>query len=227
MKTQTSDAVAVSAVRFEARMWRAEFTGTREERQEDGTWKDVPTTYPAQWAVYDVESGVRLDYSESEASAKAAAAKWNGGKIPEKIANMAESARDLRKLLKPGDCVSTILRHVSRSGMFRRISMVIARDAEVIDITWDAARVMGDPVKQGGKYVQDAGMAVGGCGMDMGFHIVHNLSSKLFPDGFECIGRDSAKHQYCPANDHANGDRDYTPHMHPNAGGYALLHRWL
>jgi hypothetical protein len=32
---------------------------------------------------------------------------------------------DLRTLLKPGDTVHTVLRHVSRSGMFRRISPVI------------------------------------------------------------------------------------------------------
>ena len=226
MKTQASDA-AVRQSAFEARMWRAESTGTREERQEDGTWKDVPTTHPAQWAVYDIESGIRLAYAHSENDARTAADKWNSGKIPEAIKNKAESARDLRNLLKPGDTVSTILRSVSRSGMMRRISLVIARNNEVLDITWDAARVFGDPVKQRGRYVQDAGMVVEGCGMDMGFHLVYNLSSALFPDGFECIGRDEKRAIYCPANDHCNGDRNYKPHMHPNAGGYALNHRWI
>src|SRR3990167_5500047 len=64
------------------------------------------------------------------------------------------------------------------------------------------------------------GVRVGGCGMDMGFHLVYNLSRVLFPDGFDCIGKDF------PANDHSNGDRDYKPHTHKD-GGYALKQRWL
>jgi hypothetical protein len=61
---------------------------------------------------------------------------------------------------------------------------------------------------------------MGGCGMDMGFAAVYGLSYALFGKGFECTGPN------CPANDHSNGDRDYTPHMHSD-GGYALKHRWL
>jgi hypothetical protein len=227
MKITTSDA-AVLAVRYEARIWREAFTGTQEVRNEvTGVWEDKPTHHPASWAVYDVESGVQLDYSKDEDDARKTAAKWNAGKIPTAIEAKAESARDLKKLLKPGDTVKTILRHCSRSGMSRRISCVIARDGDVVDITWDVARAMGDPVKQSGKYVQDAGLQVSGCGMDMGFHVVSTLSRILFPDGFECIGEDSERHLHCPANDHANGDRDYTPHMHPNAGDYAIRQAWL
>ena len=40
---------------------------------------------------------------------------------------------------------------------------------------------------------------VGGCGMDMGFHVVYNLSRALYRDGrFVCMGED------CPSNDHSN-----------------------
>jgi len=42
----------------------------------------------------------------------------------------------------------------------------------------------------------------------------------LFSGGFTCPGKD------CPSNDHSNGDRDYTPHMHTDPG-YALRQRWL
>jgi hypothetical protein len=50
--------------------------------------------------------------------------------------------------------------------------------------------------------------------MDMGFALVHELSGRLYPDGFGCLG------ERCPSNDHRNGDRDYTPHD-PHAGDSA------
>jgi hypothetical protein len=54
------------------------------------------------------------------------------------------------------------------------------------------------------------------------------LSYALYPKGFTCLG-DGGEHrrQRCPANDHSNGDRDYSPHQHPQAGGYALRQEWL
>lgn len=68
---------------------------------------------------------------------------------------------------------------------------------------------------------KDGSLKVGGCGMDMGFPVVYNLSATLFRDGFDCIGKG------CPSNDHSNGDRNYEPHRHAHAGGYALSSRWL
>lgn len=95
-----------------------------------------------------------------------------------------ESIETLRKMLKPGDTVYTKVNSVSRSGMSRRISLYVARANEIKDITWDVARAFGDPIKQRGEYVQDAGLWVGGYGMDMCFHTVYNLGRTLFPDGF-------------------------------------------
>jgi hypothetical protein len=221
------------AVRFEARQWRAAFKGT--------DCDDKPKDYPAEWAVYDRKSGIRMDYSKDEAEARATAEKWNGGKIPEAMQDKAESAAYLKTILKPGDEVRTILRSCSRSGMSRRISLVVAHDGEVQDVTYHAARAMGEKVKQGGQYVQDAGIVIGGCGMDMGFSLVYNLSRYLFPDGFgypvtydpECSAA-----QYRPeTSEHAqklfnrgvtflrgrNGD----PSGWDNDGGYALNQRWL
>ncbi len=63
-------------------------------------------------------------------------------------------------------------------------------------------------------------LSVGGCGMDMGFHVVYNLSCALFRDKFQCIG------EGCPSNDHHNGDRNRKPHLHSD-GGYALRQEWL
>jgi len=130
--------------------------------------------------------------------------------------NREEAIAKLREMLKPGDEIRTVLRHVSRSGMSRSISTII--DGE--DWTYFTARALGLTIDQ-----RNGGAKVGGCGMDMGFHLVYELSYKLFPDGFTCTGRDSHPNP-CPSNDHSNGDRDYTPHQH-KSGGYALRHRWL
>jgi hypothetical protein len=142
-----------------------------------------------------------------------------------KLEQEAAALLNLRELLKPGDTVYTILRHVSRSGMCRRISLLISDGKAVSDISWAAAQAMGDPVKNRAGYVQDVGIEVGGCGMDMGFELVYNLGRYLYPDGFECSG-DS-----CPSNDHSNDPEckrsTFKGEMHTGDGGYALQHRWL
>ena|SRR3990167_549965 len=139
----------------------------------------------------------------------------------------------LRTILEPGDTVYTILRHVSRSGMMRVIGAIQMTEDSPNDITPRAAKALGEPLDR-----DRWGVKVGGCGMDMGFHLVYNLSYTLFPTGHGCIG------EHCPSNDHNNGDRDYTPHsrgIHPSGpgeidmgaehwhsdGGYALRHKWL
>jgi hypothetical protein len=117
--------------------------------------------------------------------------------------------------------VSTVLRHVSRSGMMRHISLFVAVEGEVIDITYYAAVLLGD------NRADDGGIKITGCGMDMGFSLVYNLSRTLWPNGFDCIGEgDGSYSTRCPSNDHANGDRNYTPHHHSDSG-YLLKHHWI
>jgi hypothetical protein len=85
--------------------------------------------------------------------------------------------RLLTHYVKAGTKVYTILRHVSSSGMSRNISLVIANGDEVIDITYYASHALED------KLIESKGhraIRVNGCGMDMGFHLVYNLSSVLF-----------------------------------------------
>lgn len=157
--------------------------------------------------------------------------------------NEKEEARNrLRELLKPGDIVHCILRHVSRSGMFRRISLVkVGKDGSMFHL--DGLIVRAGLGKFRGR---DEGLVAGGCGMDMGFALVYSLSRSLYGDGFGCIGKG------CPSNDHSNGDRDYTEHRAAQAaqalevrepgqvsdpsgmkghwhndGGYALRHQWI
>ena len=85
--------------------------------------------------------------------------------------------RLLTHYVKPDTKVYTILRSASASGMSRSISLVVAQGDEIIDITYYAAHALGD------KLIESKGhraIRVNGAGMDMGFHLVYNLSSVLF-----------------------------------------------
>jgi len=127
-----------------------------------------------------------------------------------------EARKELLTILKPGDTVYCILRHVSRSGMQREISLYTEG---MLSLDHYAERVL--QMRRGKR----DGLVVSGCGMDMGMHIVMNLGYVLFPDGFTCTGRDEHPNM-CPSNDHSNGDRNYEPHQH-TSGGYALRSRWI
>src|SRR5690606_26595187 len=92
-----------------------------------------------------------------------------------------EAMEMLHKLLKQGDTVYTVLRHVSKSGMQRRIDCYcIGEDRRLVFLSGYVGTVLGlrHDYKKGG-------LVVNGCGMDMGFHIVHSLSSAMFrvPNG--------------------------------------------
>lgn len=142
-----------------------------------------------------------------------------------------EAVRDLRVLLSPGDTIDCVLRHVSRSGMYRSISFFHRGKDGPRDIT----HLVG--LACGLKIDKHAGLGVGGCGMDMGFHVVYSLGRTLFPDGFGVKGeygdnpdfRPNTKviadlsvkqgAKYCGRNgDRSGWDDD---------GGYALRHCWL
>ncbi len=134
-----------------------------------------------------------------------------------------EAIASLRELLKPGDIVYTHVDHVSRSGMSRSIDVRIIRNNTP---RW-IARTVATAIDMGFDEKHQA-VKMGGCGMDMGFALVYELSHILFPGGFECTGSAESNgfaHR-CPSNDHSNGDRDYTPHHH-SSGGYALRQQWM
>ena len=128
----------------------------------------------------------------------------------------------LREILHPGDTVSTVLSHVSRSGMTRWIKVVVVVDGEARDVSWHVAKATGYPVNTRNH----EGVEVGGCGMDMGYHLVYGLSRVIFDD-FPCTGIAAYGVGRCPSNDHSNGDRDYVAGRLHSDPGYALNHRWL
>jgi hypothetical protein len=88
----------------------------------------------------------------------------------------------LEYFVKEGDTVYTVLRSVSSSGMSRTMSLKVAREGKILDLTYYASVVLGY------KLVEVNGsraLRVGGCGMDMGFHVVYSLSRVLFRDKYE------------------------------------------
>lgn len=152
----------------------------------------------------------------------------------EKATERAESIAALRKMLRPGMTVYTVLRHSSASGMSRVIDVVIAyRDTRDVyplgadgrrdydakprrvangikarSIGWHVARAIGERW-DGDRW----GIRVTGCGMDMGFHVVYSLGRTLWPDGFKLRPGMRGRN-----GDTSGFDRD---------GGYALRHEWL
>jgi len=81
---------------------------------------------------------------------------------------------ELLKLCPVGTTVYTVLRHVSTSGMQRRIDCYIIRDNEPWCISYYVGLTLG--YKRHPKY---DGLVVNGGGMDMGYHLVDCLSQSL------------------------------------------------
>lgn len=209
---------ATIAVRFEAKCYSKEYETTREERDPiTGKWENKPFIVPAGWAVYATDSGVRMEYAKDQEAAERKAKQWNSGRIPEAVERKADAAKYLKELLKPGDTVQTIIRHVSRSGMMRHISAVFNSQ----DITWYVAQVMED------KRADDGGIKCGGCGMDMGFNLVYNLSRTLFCDGFTCPGENCHSNQHYNDRSEAMKRGNFAGNQHTGDGGYALRQAWL
>lgn len=113
-----------------------------------------------------------------------------------------ETLERLRTWLPKGATAYTILDHVSRSGMSRRIRVVVP----LIDGTYrqsihPQSRKMTDYVERQsiridfihpnhaiaevlGRRVKDDAIICHGAGMDMGFELVYALSLKLYGDGY-------------------------------------------
>ena len=110
-----------------------------------------------------------------------------------------EQAREMLLRWCPrGSTVYTVLRNVSASGMQQRIDCyaLTVRDgvADTVYLSGYIATFMGM------RLHKDNGLVVSDWGMDMGFHIVNELSSMLY----------------------RNADGTYS-----HEGAYALQHRWI
>lgn len=89
-----------------------------------------------------------------------------------------EAKETLIRLLGDKTNVYVVQTHVSKSGMQRRLKLFIAGfvyndEPGLINITYLADRILG-------WGMDERGLKVGGCGMDMHFHTVYTISSILY-----------------------------------------------
>lgn len=100
-----------------------------------------------------------------------------------------DDAKDrLKEWFPRGSTVYCVLRHVAKSGMSRRISLIGIQgkshdpsDVRLIQADYCAGILLGISSNRHNK----PGLAVSGCGMDMGLHLVSSLSSALYGDARE------------------------------------------
>lgn len=113
-----------------------------------------------------------------------------------------QCVKALREFVNPGQTVYISVKHVSSSGLSRQLRVYVVRNGEIVDITYRVSKILD------WRLNDNYNLVVSGCGVDIGFHTVYSLSSKLFPDGFKVdgVGR--------------NGDTS----GHDRDGGYALKH---
>jgi hypothetical protein len=123
----------------------------------------------------------------------------------------------LKSQLKPGQTIYITLCEVSSSGMSRTMDLFVIDKRKDQDsgkmfhyprnITHYIADALDYP------YTDRQTIRVGGCGMDMGFHVVYSLGRALYPNGFKL-----AKNQFGRNGDQSGFDKD---------GGYAFKHSWM
>jgi hypothetical protein len=89
-----------------------------------------------------------------------------------------DAIAELSYILKPDIKIYCILRSVSHSGMSRVIDLAIVENRNIRRIGSLAAKAMNNKYEHNGQ-----GIKIRGCGMDMGFNLVHNLGCAIFNDG--------------------------------------------
>jgi hypothetical protein len=132
-----------------------------------------------------------------------------------------EGAKEyLRQIIKPGDTVYTSVKHVSRSGMYRVINLYVVKDSQISCIDNYASDLLQ------GYDERHYGCKASGCGMDMGFALVYNLSYALYPD-YECIASPLDNSKRCPSNEHVNDWKSPKGEGVIHHDGYAISQRWM
>lgn len=86
----------------------------------------------------------------------------------------AEWARAyLLKIITSSTKLGIVINKVSRSGMQRRMRVIVAQGFDIRDITHDIGQLCT-------MNVNDDGLRVGGCGMDMAFWLADHITYKLW-----------------------------------------------
>ena|SRR5687768_17072541 len=89
-------------------------------------------------------------------------------------AEQAEAVERLRGYDWEKDGLLIVIKSVSRSGMMRRMQVYSRINNDYL--TYPVARAIG-------WSMNDDGIAVGGCGMDMAFHLADTITWAVFPNG--------------------------------------------
>ena len=86
----------------------------------------------------------------------------------------------LKDKFPKGSTAYTYVTKVAPTGMSRHIMVAGSdRKGHVQNVSWYIAKLLDWKYKDNTRSV-----FVDGCGMDMGFHLVYTLSSKLYDDGY-------------------------------------------
>ena len=100
-----------------------------------------------------------------------------------------KQVEEFKEMLKNSKYVYTILRHCSKSGMKRIISVYIIINSEHYSLDFNIEQLKIAKRDKDGK-----GLIVKGCGMDMGFWLVNNIFAKMF--GYDYNWQEKHKHQW-------------------------------
>lgn len=149
--------------------------------------------------------------------------RYGGDKMMKTNDEKAQAHQDLLKILGNNNKVYTILKHVSSSGMSRHIDVVVIQDSKPKNINWYIEKLGLYKRAKSFDTKNANSLRVSGCGMNMGFDVVYNLSTTLYPNGYKCQG------EICHSNDHFNDhtcEKIKSKHHHRD-GGYALKQEWL
>jgi hypothetical protein len=90
-----------------------------------------------------------------------------------------EAIKHLKQFIKKGDTIFTKIEKVSTSGMYRHIKVISIKKNNPNYWSYYVAKILEWSYKD-----KTNAVGVGGCGMDMGFHLVYTLSRILFKDGY-------------------------------------------
>lgn len=92
---------------------------------------------------------------------------------------------ELCDIFPAGSTAYVVQRHVSQSGMMRRLSVLSVQDGEIRNVTYLVARAMGRKLDRDPHFA----IRVNGAGMDMHFALVYDLSRVLYSDGYALTHR--------------------------------------
>lgn len=97
--------------------------------------------------------------------------------------NKAYAIEKLNRLIPKGSMVYTAVTKVARDGMSRNIKVLAAindtNGPRIVNISAPISDLI-----EYFKWSDDGSVKVGGAGMDMGFHVVYEVASALYGDGY-------------------------------------------